>query len=958
MSICSKRNCNNEKYKEYSKCLFHCEKKEFNHNDTVSFWNNIREKYVIFDGYDNIVNDIEIENIIFPKFIKNDYNNNNFYIYNYQDFQNKLTFKDCTFINNFDLFGFCVNSKILFVNCIFHGDIIADSINELELNSCEFKNEVQFGNKRYKNVKIHENTKFIKNIKINVEESVYIKDSVFRNKFQVKGTSQLNIIIDETQFDKEFTTDSIQNIKINNSQLRSEVSFINRHNEIYLEKIDFKKNVSFDNVNNLELKEINFLKECIFKENGIKNIIIEDSEINDLSLCGLNELSFINTRINGEVKLKSINSLLKIEDTEIKKLFDISGIKSLYIEKSTFQDKFQHENTSENIVIINSNFLNINIFTTKVVSFSDSLVRDSISLNGGYFDFIDIVNCEVHNKINFSDAKDIKINDLKEYPVINLEGNSSSQVFIDKSRIQELNGTNISNLEINNNTIIKFLKLNSLEKLSLDNVKIKEVCILPKLNNLKISNNSIFFKKLDCMESKNIIIENVELREDIEIHGSIQSLSISECDIKGKVQSSNIVEKFTIDKSIFHDDINFSKSKYTSLIINDSDFKKNIDFKESIIKEVNFTSIELLDNSKNIFNGDLDFSFAEIKNIGIKNTIFNKTIIFNKLRNILEFNNLENVNFTEKILINDTELKDIFKDSINISINELIISNSILSTNNAVVNMIGKDSIQVKDITVEKLKMKEVSFQSDINFENLEVNNFEILNSNIEKVFRLKKCFVKDFVSTDNIFEDLQIIDNKYNKNKNIKRNINLSNTTVKSGVFDKLKFDNFVMNDAHVSEAKIGYVEFTNASRETNRFFKNYYDSISDYITANKYYQREMIEQMKDCKDWKSSEWWILFFNKKISNFGESWLFPLLWMLFFTLFFYRIANYDLLSIEGFRQNHVVWMINDIIKFTNPFSKTSSSSYGSFYWAWMFHKLLISVFIYHFVVSVKRKTKR
>ncbi len=95
-------------------------------------------------------------------------------------------------------------------------------------------------------------------------------------------------------------------------------------------------------------------------------------------------------------------------------------------------------------------------------------------------------------------------------------------------------------------------------------------------------------------------------------------------------------------------------------------------------------------------------------------------------------------------------------------------------------------------------------------------------------------------------------------------------------------------MKDAHVSDAKIGYVKFTKGSRETNRFFKNYYDSISDYITADRYYCDEMEEQFRVSK---GREWWLLLFNKGISNFGQNWLRPLVWIFGLGIAFYILFH-------------------------------------------------------------------
>ena len=83
-----------------------------------------------------------------------------------------------------------------------------------------------------------------------------------------------------------------------------------------------------------------------------------------------------------------------------------------------------------------------------------------------------------------------------------------------------------------------------------------------------------------------------------------------------------------------------------------------------------------------------------------------------------------------------------------------------------------------------------------------------------------------------------------------------------------------------------------------------------------------------------------------------------MLWIFLVTLVFYSIVNINLLILNGFIEHHRLWIFNDIIKFSNPFSKTSNTNYGLFYWAWMFHKLIMTVLIYHFIIAVKRKTKR
>ncbi len=164
-------------------------------------------------------------------------------------------------------------------------------------------------------------------------------------------------------------------------------------------------------------------------------------------------------------------------------------------------------------------------------------------------------------------------------------------------------------------------------------------------------------------------------------------------------------------------------------------------------------------------------------------------------------------------------------------------------------------------------------------------------------------------------------------------------------------------MSDAHVSDAKIGYVKFKKGSRETNRFFKNYYDSISDFIKANEYYKDEMEEQYNTTKKY-GSEWWILGFNKIISDFGQDWVRPLLLILWLTVAIFIMINFTEFRQENYILTHKLYIWNNFWEFLNPFSKTANDKYKSVYWLWMIHKLGLTILIYHFIVAIKRKTKR
>lgn len=318
------------------------------------------------------------------------------------------------------------------------------------------------------------------------------------------------------------------------------------------------------------------------------------------------------------------------------------------------------------------------------------------------------------------------------------------------------------------------------------------------------------------------------------------------------------------------------------------------------------------------------------------------------MKNQLNLNNLIDLSI-DSLNIKNTTVLNIFRDSNILAIKNLNIEKSKLDSNS--------DEINIHDIQIEHCELVNLEICKNLNLISVTIQEFTIKNLNMEQRLKIKHSQIESINLDASTFEDLQIIDNT---NSMFEYSLDLKNTTIKNAVLDKLKYKNFDMSDAHVSEAKIGYVKFKNGSRETNRFFKNYYDSISDYIQANEYYKQEMQEQYKITED--EGEKFLLGFNKVVSDFGQSWLRPLGYIFLTTLLFLVMIHKDKITFDAkfvvyFVSNfHDIW--NSFWKFINPFSKTALSTYENVYGWWMIHKLLMTIFIYHFIVAIKRKTKR
>ena len=423
------------------------------------------------------------------------------------------------------------------------------------------------------------------------------------------------------------------------------------------------------------------------------------------------------------------------------------------------------------------------------------------------------------------------------------------------------------------------------------------------------------------------------------------SINFEACTFHKKLKLSSARNFLKIISSSFLDEVDFSGKSFKDIEILSATFENSLLLSSSNIKKLSISAKD--DSSRlSIFKSVVDFTNSTISTINITNSDFQGELKF--INNTqLYLSDISNTKIKDLTVIKNL-LVNLFENSKNLTIDKFALEHSKLDTSNQ------SKEIDIDNITIDTYNWNKVILLKVINFHEMNINSFTIKNSNIEYRFRIKESDVGVFKLESSTFEDLQIIDNKSDEIE-IGKKMFMTNTTIKNAVLDKLKYYSFIMTDAHVSEAKIGNVEFKDGSRETNRFFKNYYDSISDYIKADIYYQQEMNEHFKKIKFFSANwgEWIVLSFGKVVSNFGQSWVIPLIWAIIFTLLLYRI-----LSLDGFRENHISWMLNDVLKFINPFSKSSSHNYANFYWAWFLHKTLMTILIYHFIVAIKRKTKR
>ncbi len=924
-TACSKRGCENQTFQEDKYCILHCDKKDFKDEDVNLFWRKFREIYP-YNSRDELV----IENIKFPKFQVSIYFNRG-YLHSESGiaYNQNINFKNCIFYSDFRADFDRFNSEIIFDNCKFRGDIKVFSVNKMQLINNEFKNEFELNNTNIQNLEI-KSTKFIKDCYIRVGKSIMLDDtSIFRQdaKFQSNSLKCLN-----SKFDRELSIDCPQTVEIDNLTLKSDVRLSQNQNTILKDTI-FQKSLTVDNIMNIEIDNAEFKNDVSFlsayNNINISNSIFQKFNCNTTHTLNINGSNFTDIELNGDSYEK-----VNFENVRISNSLELSNVTEVSL-VSIFSNSIKSNGE-------NCKRFFINHFTASNLLL-ESQKYDEVKVETGWQ--------ETDIKFNSSVIKNVFIESIKS-TLLNIEVKKAEEIFINFSTIKKviLRIDESELIKFSNSSIYKLIDIESeiskdfvfeknllLSTVKINYDKVENINILESnLENIYINARQNLDKSMATLGSA--FIESSTIENDF-FTNSLSKLEIKGSNLNGCLNSSYLTALNILNTTLNKTDI--IEGKFDSINIENSFFNGKF-----LLSKAKLTTLNIeAKNERNIFNELVDMESSNINNMKIDNSSFETEL---NLKNIsISLDKINNV-FFEKLNICKSTINTPFHGSKDIKINQLILDKVKLDS------LDENTDIDINNIEIDEFKCNKLSISQDMNLDDAKIDKFRISNSNIEKVFRIRYSYIKDTFFTDTTFEDLQIIDNKNEEFKE-KREFRLRNTTIKSTVLDKLRLDSFNMSDAHVSDAKIGYVKFQNGSRETNRFFKNYYDSISDYIKANKYYKDEMLEQYKVSK---GSEKIVLFFNKWISNFGQSWLWPLFWILAGTLIFYRLANFDLLSLDGFRENHIGWMINDILKFSNPFSKKTNVDYHMFYWAWFFHKIFMTVFIYHFVVAVKRKTKR
>jgi len=425
--------------------------------------------------------------------------------------------------------------------------------------------------------------------------------------------------------------------------------------------------------------------------------------------------------------------------------------------------------------------------------------------------------------------------------------------------------------------------------------------------------------------------------------------------------SEEVNTKFTFRKCTFKEQIEFNveNGKLNCILVFDSTVhEKWIKFNGTFLARIFIRNIAFTDYTYIDFSSPID-----------KKTLYEDIVILNSK------SHLEKISFT------------------GIEINKLLIQNI---SNIDKITLFDTDILSKLTLTdmeiSHDLKLYNVDFleSSKILFENLEIDSF-----NIEKISQDAKFIQFHHIDIlENFISDRVEFKNTYFNDFNIAK------------ATKRIEKTSFL--DSHLNSVKWGKIFQIQASQDIFRQLKFVNDNQGNHIEANLFYTMEMEKYKSDILDNKTwfSNWWqeklIFLFGKKLSNFGQSWFLPFLWILISNLFFYvyvylaqnvscnipfsfiiLITSWTFIGrlpyklsigkeINFYTMQHISIILalsliiylfkfgslNDLSIFMNIKMPSNDSVYANFLHIWMLNKFITGFIVYHFIIALRRQTRR
>jgi len=253
-----------------------------------------------------------------------------------------------------------------------------------------------------------------------------------------------------------------------------------------------------------------------------------------------------------------------------------------------------------------------------------------------------------------------------------------------------------------------------------------------------------------------------------------------------------------------------------------------------------------------------------------------------------------------------------------------------------------KSKFEFKNNEVKEFQLLNTNFQSLVDCIGTKFQSFKVEKSIFEKFTGFEKCEFgeKENNSKEVVFQYATFLDFVNFRDAEFHKGLDLRNANFK-------ELPNFLDVEIEFNDKS------KNTNRETFRIIKHSFDSVGNTIEANKFFADEMNEERRESKGFKK---FILNLNYLISNFGQSWIMPLLFIMYFLvlqyLVFCLIDNWQISN----KSLQTIWVeLNHTIHNFMPFKKflVEGKEFIS-----LFFLIIYSILIYNLVIAVKRITKR
>ena len=241
-------------------------------------------------------------------------------------------------------------------------------------------------------------------------------------------------------------------------------------------------------------------------------------------------------------------------------------------------------------------------------------------------------------------------------------------------------------------------------------------------------------------------------------------------------------------------------------------------------------------------------------------------------KNIKELNiistNFKNCNFKEFMIILDSE-NEIEKFNINLS-NQNI---ELLFIYSLQINQQNENTFKIKNCQINRIALNNIKSNIDITLDGIN-SDFSDTQTQLRlmgSTFNNRFILINSFFNTNFELNNVSFNDDTSFQGLNIKE-INLDTTFFKS--------------DKNVNFSELLIKDYKKINRNTARKIKHLLEKDNNKIESNYFHSYEMMARKKELNKENINDRIIFKLNEQVSNYGLNWNLPLFWMLFIGLYF------------------------------------------------------------------------